>query len=353
MKTDDVVNPSPTNQSDAVLKPAYIISSSEVENEQTDIRYRGKQMLESQTELVPHAPELSETFAKDDEDSIEPLKKTRKWWIFGALLVAGLSLAEVVLAISQVISSHDWLGAGWLGVLLLLLVGMLMMGVKELRSLKQLKLQAELRERSADLFNTPAIGVGQQHCEQIAKQLPQSYQPFVNRWRSSLESHFTNHEVLSLFELMVLQPIDKAALGNITKHASASGVMIAVSPFALLDMLIVLWRNIVMINQLSKHYGVSLSYWGRIALIKKIFRNMLYAGAMEIASDAGNYALGVGLTGKISSRLAQGLGAGVLTGRIGLKALHECRPMPWLACSKPGLSHLTTKLIDDMNKYVK
>ena len=353
MKADDVTNNPADSQPETVLKPAYILSSTAAEEVQANISYREQQVVTSQTEMVPHVPELSENIEKDLEDPLKPQKKTRKWWVLGALLVIGLSVAEIVVAIAQVISTHDWLGAGWLVVLLLLVITVLVIGVKELRSLKHLKLQAELRERSADLFNTPAIGVGQQHCEQIAKQLPVCYQPFVSNWRNSLESHFTNHEVLSLFELTVLQPIDKAALGNITKHASASGVMIAVSPFALLDMLIVLWRNIVMINQLSKHYGVSLSYWGRIALIKTIFRNMLYAGAAEIISDAGNYALGVGLSGKISSRVAQGLGAGVLTGRIGLKALNECRPMPWLRCTKPGLSHLTTKLVNDLNKYVK
>jgi putative membrane protein len=108
-----------------------------------------------------------------------------------------------------------------------------------------------------------------------------------------------------------------------------------------------------MINQLSSLYGVRLGYWGRVALIKQIFRSMLYAGAAEILSDAGNYALGVGLTGKISTRVAQGLGAGVLTSRIGLKALNECRPMPWLSATRPGLSSMTNQLREELSQYLK
>jgi putative membrane protein len=117
-------------------------------------------------------------------------------------------------------------------------------------------------------------------------------------------------------------------------------------------MFIVLWRNIRMINQVSEIYGVRLGYWGRIKLIKNIFRTMVYAGAAEILSDAGNYALGAGITGKLSTRVAQGLGAGVLTTRIGLKAITECRPMPCLGVEKPSLSLITKQLFDDLKSKI-
>ena len=129
--------------------------------------------------------------------------------------------------------------------------------------------------------------------------------------------------------------------------------MIAVSPFALLDMMIVLWRNIRMMNQVSEIYGLHLGYWARVKLIRKIFHTMLYAGAAEIISDAGNYALSAGITGTLSSRVAQGMGAGVLTARIGLKAINESRPLPWLSQTKPGLSGITKQLLADLNKHLR
>jgi putative membrane protein len=338
------------------LKPSLIVESFAVDElhtaESVHIEYRVQQIMNEQNETFLETAENTAS-SSVPEDKKSPLKKTKKGWVLAALMIIGLSFAEVILAISQVISTDDWLGAGWLVVLFIIIAAALTIVVKEARSLKRLKSQTETRQHSADLFNIPAIGLGQEHCAAIGKQLPKQYQYLVEEWQNNLERHYTNKEVLSLFELKVLSPIDKMALSNIGKHSSAAGVMIAVSPFALLDMLIVLWRNLVMINQLSRFYGVSLGYWGRIALIKKIFRSMLYAGAAEILSDAGNYALGVGLTGKISSRVAQGLGAGVLTSRIGLKALNECRPMPWLAAQKPGLSTMTQKLLEDLSKHIK
>jgi putative membrane protein len=129
--------------------------------------------------------------------------------------------------------------------------------------------------------------------------------------------------------------------------------MIAVSPFALLDMLIVLWRNLRMMNQISEVYGLQLGYWGRVKLIRKIFHTMVYAGAAEILSDAGNYALGAGVTGKLSTRVAQGMGAGVLTARIGLKAINESRPLPWLSEEKPGLSVISKQLLADLHNQLR
>ncbi|MFQ3192691.1 MAG: putative membrane protein, partial [Paraglaciecola sp.] len=45
-------------------------------------------------------------------------------------------------------------------------------------------------------------------------------------------------------------------------------------------------------------------------------------------------------------------GAGVLTARIGLKAMNESRPLPWISQTKPRLSGLTKQLLADLNKQL-
>jgi putative membrane protein len=227
------------------------------------------------------------------------------------------------------------------------------MGLSEWRGLRQLKRQEAMRQSSLQLYDTPAIGLGKIHCQTIAANLPKQYEGDVIVWQSVLAEHHTDNEVISLFEHSVIAKVDKKALSIITANAGAASALIAVSPFALLDMAIVLWRNLRMLNQISEAYGVHLGYWGRISLIRKIFHTMLYAGAAEIISDAGNYALGAGVTGKLSSRAAQGMGAGVLSARIGLKAMQECRPMPWLSVEKPGLADISKQLLTDLNKRIR
>ncbi|MEP2651567.1 MAG: YcjF family protein [Paraglaciecola sp.] len=129
--------------------------------------------------------------------------------------------------------------------------------------------------------------------------------------------------------------------------------MIAVSPFVLLDMFIVLWRNIRMMDQISETYGLHLGYWGRVRLIRNVFHAMLYAGAAEILSDAGSYALDAGITGKLSTSAAQGLGAGVLTSRIGIKAVEQCQLIDWVTENKPSIINISTQILEDLNGKLK
>lgn len=282
------------------------------------------------------------------------LKKTKKSWlgvIFVLVLLAGV--AELVLFIIAMVEQTDWLAGVWLAIFSAVLALVLRQLYLEYRGMKQLKRQSELRTQSKHMASTSVIGLAEKHCLKIAKSLPDDYQYLVVRWRDSVDTHHSDSEVLSLFEHQVLAPVDKLAMQQVTKDASAASVMIAVSPFALLDMLIVLWRNIRMIDQVSEVYGLHLGYWGRVKLIRKIFHTMLYAGASEILSDAGNYALSTGITGKLSSRVAQGMGAGVLTARIGLRAMNESRPMPWLSQTKPGLSGISKQLLANLNGKLK
>jgi len=272
-------------------------------------------------------------------------------FLFAALLLAGS--AELVFFIIAMVEQMDWLAGVWLAIFSVLGILVLRQVFIEYRGLKQLKRQEDIRTQSGQMASTSVIGLAEQHCLKIAKNLPADYQYLVANWSDNIDTHHSDSEVLCLFEHQVLAPIDKLAIKQVSNNASAASVMIAVSPFALLDMLIVLWRNIRMMNQVSGIYGLHLGYWGRVSLIRKIFHTMLYAGAAEILSDAGNYALSAGITGKISTRVAQGMGAGVLTARIGLKAINESRPLPWISESKPGLSGISKQLLADLNKQLR
>jgi putative membrane protein len=275
-----------------------------------------------------------------------------RWFGYLSAGILLLSIAELGLFIVELSQREDWLAGLWLvlSIGLLILIGATVVG--EWRGMRQLKRQETFRESSLQLFDVPAIGMGKAHCLALAASMPQEYQQDLSLWQSKLAEHHTDSEVLSLFEQSIVAKADKNALAIISNNAGAAGVMIAVSPFALLDMAIVLWRNIRMLNQISEAYGVRLGYWGRMSLIRKVFHTMLYAGAGEIISDAGNYALGAGLSGKLSSRVAQGMGAGVLSARIGLKAMQECRPMPWLATDQPKLATISKQLMADLSKHL-
>jgi putative membrane protein len=351
------------------MKQSHGSQSQKKSEEKVPNNLKAAYVFNNQEDDVQSQPSVKPALIVTDVDSIEvsdePMddgsslqypqqiiikKSSKKWWVFLSAAILLAASAELVFFIIAMVEKVDWLAGVWLTIFSALGVLVLRQILVEYRGLKQLKRQGDIRSQSEQMANTSVIGLAEQHCLKIANSLPNDYQNLVATWRNSFDSHHSDSEVLRLFEHQVLAPIDKLAIKQVSKNASAASVMIAVSPFALLDMLIVLWRNIRMMNQVSEIYGLHLGYWGRVKLIRKIFHTMLYAGAAEILSDAGNYALSAGITGKLSTRVAQGMGAGVLTARIGLKAINESRPLPWISQTKPGLSGISKQLLADLNK---
>ena len=47
---------------------------------------------------------------------------------------------------------------------------------------------------------------------------------------------------------------------------------------------------------------------------------------------------------------AQGIGAGLLTARLGIKAMEVCRPLPWIDGDKPRLGDFRRELIGQLKE---
>ncbi len=56
------------------------------------------------------------------------------------------------------------------------------------------------------------------------------------------------------------------------------------------------------------------------------------------------------LAARLSARAAQGIGAGLLTARLGIKAMELCRPLPWIADDKPRLGDFRRELIGQLKR---
>jgi putative membrane protein len=186
---------------------------------------------------------------------------------------------------------------------------------KELHSLKHLKQQQHMADQALAILSTEGLS-----CD-----LQLELESF-ERWQD--EKNYSPQEYLQLYSQTVLNKVDQQAVAQISRSAAEAVVFVAISPVAIIDMLALLWRNLAMIDKLAGLYGVRLGYYSRIRLIKDVLKNMVYAGASEIITDVGLDLLGAEVMTKVSGRFAQGLGAGVLTARLGLKVVYLCRPLP-------------------------
>ena len=217
--------------------------------EQLDVTIKGAEMLPEDTTVHDCEPnELALAPLVQEAEVSEKSKSFGKLWLVGLIAIVGLSALELVLFTRQLIEQQDLLGGLWLVVLCLFLTLAIVELAKQWFGLKRLKQQEVDKLKAEQIFNSPAIGMGESFCQHLAKGLPDQRKAEIANWKNSLESHHNDKEILALFEQTVMVAADEAAIKKITQHASAAGAMIAVSPFALLDMAIVLWRNFKMMN---------------------------------------------------------------------------------------------------------
>jgi len=231
----------------------------------------------------------------------------------------------------------------------------------ELIGLKQFKNRQKMREQASELLliaqekqTETSNKRGKDFCESISKALPCDL-TFDNTkeqqvWQDAVSGDYSSTELIQLYSREVLTKVDEKALNEVAKFSTEAVVLVALSPVALVDMLIMLSRNLRMINKISGLYGLKLGYWSRIKLIKQVFVNMAYAGVSELVADFGSDMLGAELLGKLSARFAQGLGAGLLTARLGAKTMELCRPIPFK--EKPKLTDVRKKIAQQIKLLV-
>ena len=226
----------------------------------------------------------------------------------------------------------------------------------EWSTLRQFKRREKLKQQAFDLLHlensstqpTSSQLSVESFCQKITENLPcdllfENERAQEKLWQDALNSHHSDSELLQLYSRLVLSKVDEKAMAEIAKFSTEAVVLVALSPVAIIDMFIILWRNLRMVNKVAGLYGLKPGYWSRIKLIRQVFVNMVYAGASELVADFGTEMIGADLLGKLSGRLAQGLGAGMLTARLGIKTMQLCRPIPF--DDKPKLGHVRKEML--------
>ncbi|WKE64123.1 TIGR01620 family protein [Gallaecimonas kandeliae] len=237
---------------------------------------------------------------------------------------------------------------------LLFSLATVLLGAGALRALwREWRALARLKrlERDADKAAKASTGDGAlTHIERSMKLRGLDKGADMQSFLATLSSHDSGEEVQQRFRQQVLVSLDDRAQALVRRYALEATVLVAVSPLALTDMAIIAWRNLRLIRDIAKVYGLPLGYWSRVRLVRQVFINLIYAGASELVVDIGMSTLGADLLGKLSGRAAQGLGAGLLTARLGWQAMRLSRPLPMDEAERQRLSKARSRLIVDMGK---
>ncbi|HAS8422463.1 TPA: TIGR01620 family protein [Vibrio vulnificus] len=328
------------------LKPKQVFEET-IFSQQDKPELTAQQQFDQQQTFIPTTIEESEPVLEDAlEQVIRP--SGRRKWLAGGLFTAfaGLVGWQAVDSVLSAMQNGDWLTLGWSGFISVLAgLGLGAMG-KELWKLRQLRHLFSVQEQGEKLLQSDSVGQGKAFCQQVAKQSGVAEEnPAYDRWKNSVNTAHSDAEILQMYDAMVVTQQDKQATKVISRFATESAALVAISPLAIADMLLVAWRNFKMIDTLSTIYGIELGYASRIRLLRLVLANMAVAGASELVIDAGMDLMSMDLAGKLSARAGQGVGVGILTARLGLKAMALLRPIPWQTETQVKLSAIRKEIV--------
>lgn len=125
----------------------------------------------------------------------------------------------------------------------------------------------------------------------------------------------------------VLEPLDRSVDSIILDTAKKNAIFTAISPIAIIDVLILTVNNYKMAIDIYKIYGFKPSVVGNMIVFKRVVENLIFAGVSEMASDGITELLGQSAISKITFATSQGLANAVFTIRIGLSAKELSRPL--------------------------
>lgn len=311
--------------------------------------------------FIPVSVETDEQQEEGEAEAVlnRALKPRRSLW--GKIVRLGVA----VLGISVVAQGVQWVHEAWIqqdwvalgactagGLIIVAGVGSV---ATEWRRLYRLRQRADERDTARELMHSHGLGQGRVFCEKLAAQagLDNSH-PALQRWQASLHETQNDREVVELYARLVQPVLDAQARREISHSAAESALMIAVSPLALVDMAFIAWRNLRLVNRIAVLYGIELGYYSRIRLFRLVLLNMAFAGASELVREVGMDWMSQDLAARLSARAAQGIGAGLLTARLGIKTMELCRPLPWLEGDKPKLGDFRRELVGKLkNSMVK
>jgi len=280
-----------------------------------------------------------------------PIKGLKSFAIGIASIFGVISLWQIYSIFQSALALHWIAGAGFAGLIILVAMLALRSVFSFLSDKENMAALEGIQEQAEQLKATNDVGQAKGFIAKLAqfyKGKPQA--TLLKQSVKSMPDYSNDKEAMVHLEQVFLAPLDKEALRRVSKHSLQTGVVVAASPWAAVDMLLALWRSMKMIDEVGQVYGMRPSLANRYKLLKSVINYLALIGVSELALDEMLQEFGTtSLAGITGARLSQGVGAGVYTARIGLAAVTACRPISFSAENKPKLKDFIKRIVQRMN----
>lgn len=159
------------------------------------------------------------------------------------------------------------------------------------------------------------------------------------------EEVFDADALLALAERELMAPLDALARAEVEAAARQVALVTALVPLALADVVTALVANVRMLRRVAKIYGGRAGTLGAWRLMRRVMGALVAAGALALTDDLIGSVAGGGILSKVSRRFGEGVVNGALTVRVGLAAMEVCRPLPFAALARPGVSATVSRAL--------
>ncbi|MDQ1185861.1 YcjF family protein [Agrobacterium larrymoorei] len=314
---------------------------------------------------ISMVPDEEDPFLVPEEIDAAPLpvaEPRRHRFSFGKLALGAigvlLSLAFGLWAdqlIRDLFSRSDWLGYTASVALIvavvavLVLVGREVFGIMRLNAVQSLKADAE--EASSQKKASAARSV----ITRLMAVL--SHRAETAKGRAALKDTESDvidgPHLMELAERELLTPLDRQARALILNASKRVSVVTAVSPRAIVDLAYVLFEVTRLVRAMAELYGGRPGTLGMIRLLRDVIAHLAVTGSIAVGDGLAQQVLGHGLASRLSARLGEGVINGLMTARIGIAAMDLCRPLPFRALKRPGISDFMSDLTPDLKGATK
>ena len=237
----------------------------------------------------------------------------------------------------------EWLSTALAGLETAALVGLVLLICsviyREVVSYLHLKSVLELRDayraasgRSATREDRETLKKGvENYIAELDERHPGRYGKEIHELRKRAREVATPQELAEDTEEFLLRQMDREARQVIAREAAGAGIATAISPRGLIDVAIVLWRNVRMVGKIARIYAGRTGRYGTWLIARRAIASAAVAQAGENISDQ----LPAGISFKAIGALGQCIGNALMTYRVGAQAQKQCRPPPFSPTDEP------------------
>ncbi len=141
------------------------------------------------------------------------------------------------------------------------------------------------------------------------------------------ESH-DYQEIYTSLDRDVINIIDLEVQNRIKVASIQAAISTAISPLAVLDVGIIIWRSVLLTKEIAELYGFKPGWLSTVILLKHGAFNIFFAGAAELATEYTTDLTESSIISKVSISAGQGVANGILLARLGFGVMKACRPLP-------------------------